>query len=560
MGRTMKRELNVGLYQFVFSLSQALDLINPAMANHHKRVAYIALRVAQAAGLAGVEKENVVIAAALHDVGALSFRQADSEDRTDFRQRSLAFNLRSAHYGYQLLRKFKPFAEPARILRHHNMPWDWGSRPEIDGETIPLGSHIVHLANLVDHLLDKHAPVLQQTAQIFAEVQARSGKELMPEFVEAFLRVSGSDAFWLDLDAPDLIHLLFERAPFSVVELDLDGLLDFAELLAQVIDFRCRYTATHSRGVAITAATLAQLFGFPEMDCKRLQVAGYLHDIGKLAIPVDMMEKPGKLSDDEWRVVRAHPYHTFRILNPIKGMEDIAHWCGIHHERLDGKGYPYRVDHTEIQLEARILAVADVFTALTENRPYRKGLGKDETLAILADMVKEFGLDANVFNVLKRNFAEVDLSRAAAQAHALQDYKAFMGSLAMLDLSGARAAHLAWKQRLRAYLDGASGLSREQLVSHHDCDLGRWYYAEGMKHYGDIAEMQALEGPHAELHDLIHTLVEHSEQGRSAAAEACFDRVEPLSTTIVDLLQTIERKASESTVRYIDAVHGTRAE
>jgi len=551
----MKRGLNVGLYQFVFSLSQSLDLINPAMANHHKRVAYIALRIAETAEITGKEKENIVIAAALHDIGALSFKRNFQEDAAAFRQRSLAFNLRSAHFGYQLIQRFKPFIEAARILRYHNMPWAWGSKQTTNNDEIPLGSHVVHLANLVDHMLDKKSPVLQQTAAIFSELQARSGEVLCPQFVKAFLEVSKSDAFWLDLDAPDLIHVLFERAPFSTVDLDIEGLLDFAELLAQIIDFRCRYTATHSHGVADAAALLAHHFGFPAKECKRLKVAGYLHDIGKLSIPMEMMEKPGKLTDEEWQIVRAHPYYTFRILAPIKGMEDIAHWCGLHHERLNGEGYPYRVSQTEIPLEARILAVADVFTALTENRPYRHGLDEVKTLAILEDMVKEFSLDANIVNVLKSNFEEINGSRAAAQAIALQEYKIFMDSIAILDLSGARTAHLAWKFRLRAYLDGENVLTREQLVNHHDCDLGRWFYGEGLQHYGDIPEMHSLEIPHAELHRLTHTLVHHYDHGEHDKAEACFTQLAPLSTQIVDILCVIESKAAEAMKSQIDAIH-----
>jgi HD-GYP domain-containing protein (c-di-GMP phosphodiesterase class II) len=551
----MKHEINSQIHQFVFSLSQALDLINPAMANHHKRVAYIALRIAEAAGLTSQDKEDVLIAAALHDVGALSFGQMSESPGADSRRYGLSFNLRSANYGYQLLQKFKPFQRSAAILRFHSLPWSWGTNQEYHGETVPLGSHIVHLANLVDHLTDKDRPILQQVTRIFAEVMALQGQLLMPDHVEAFLEAADNDAFWLDLDAPDLIHLLFERAPFSVVEMTIDGLLDFAELLAQIIDFRCRYTATHSRGVGATTAILGKLIGFPEIDCKRLLVAGYLHDIGKLALPMDLLEKSAALNDAEWRLVRSHPYHSYRILAPIQGMEDIALWCGSHHERLGGQGYPFRMLHTEIPLEARILAVADVFTALTENRPYRSGLGEAESLAILADMVKQHGLDAKVCQVLKAHFAEVNQCREMAQEQALREYRQVMEGVAMLDLSAARATHRAWKQSLRAYLDGDIELPQQELVNHHDCGLGRWYYGEGLRHYGDIPEMRDLEAPHAELHSLIHTLLHHREQGRMAEAEACYPRVEPISTRIVELLHAIENQAALMIMSRIDDVH-----
>jgi HD-GYP domain-containing protein (c-di-GMP phosphodiesterase class II) len=432
----MKKDAHVSLKQFVFSLSQALDLINPAMADHHKRVAYIALRVAEAAGFTGRTKEDVVVAAALHDIGGLSGPCLGGERTPDQK-------VRTAHIGYQLLQKFKPFRFPANIVRFQYIAWANGANREIEGTTVPMGSHVVHLANVVNGLVDRDRPILQQADDLCDALMDWRGHELVPEYVDAFLKVSGNEAFWLDLNAPDLLHLMSARTPFSSIELDIDGLQDFAELLAQIIDFRSRFTATHSSGVAACAATLAQLFGFPEADCRRLQVAGYLHDLGKLAIPSEVLEKPGKLSDAEWQTVRTHPYFTYQILASIEGLVDIARWCGMHHERLRGSGYPFRASHEEIPLEARILAVADIFTALSEDRPYRSGLEQEAVLSIMEDMVDGFEVDRKVYQVLKKHYDTVECSRVAAQQTALADYTNFMEGLVALDLSGAHGTRCA---------------------------------------------------------------------------------------------------------------------
>lgn len=533
----MKHQLNISLNQFVFSLSQALDLINPVLADHHKRVAYIALRVAESMGLGGKTKEDVVIAAALHDIGTLP-RQDAGDEATP------ASNLRSARFGFQLLRKFKPFEMSARIVRFHCVDWAQGANREVEGEDVPLGSHIVHLANRVNAMVDRDRPILWQAGDISARVGALRGQVLMPELVDAFLDVSSKDAFWLDLNASDLLNLMSSRISFSTVELDEDALQDFSELLAQIIDFRSRFTATHSSGVAATAATLGQLFGFPESDCKRIQVAGYLHDLGKLAIPADHLEKNGKLTEEEWLTVRSHPYYTYRILASISGMEDIALWCGVHHERLCGNGYPFGADNPRIPLEARILAVADIFTALTEDRPYRRGLDQASVLDILKKMVGNFELDRKVVNVLEANYADLDRARIGAQRVALREYQNFMEGLTELDLSGARAAHLSWKRRVRDFLDGRDALPREQMVSHRECALGRWYHGEGLRHYGHIPEMHELDQPHRMLHELIATLVCHKENGRSGEAELCYAQIGPVSDLIVKLLHAIENKAA----------------
>jgi HD-GYP domain-containing protein (c-di-GMP phosphodiesterase class II) len=428
----MKQDTHVSLKQFVFSLSQALDLINRDVADHHKRVAYIALRVAESAGLTGRTKEDVVVAAALHDIGALSGASLGGA-------RSHGQKIRTAHVGFQLLQKFKPFRVPANIVRFQCVPWAYGDNKEVQGSAVPMGSHIVHLANLVNGRVDRTRPMLEQADDLCDALMEMRGNTLVPEYVDAFLKVSANEAFWLDLNTPDLLQLMSSRTPFSSVELDIDGLQDFAELLAQIIDFRSRFTATHSSGVAACAATLAQLFGFPEADCRRLQVAGYLHDIGKLAIPSEILEKPGKLTDPEWQTVRTHPYFTYQILSSIDGLTDIACWSGMHHERLRGSGYPFRSSHAEIPLEARILAVADIFTALAEDRPYRRGLDQGAVLSIIDGMVESFELDRKVCHVLKAHYATVEHSRVAAQKMASEEYAAFMEGLVALDASAFEA-------------------------------------------------------------------------------------------------------------------------
>ncbi|HEX8988675.1 MAG TPA: HD domain-containing phosphohydrolase [Rhodocyclaceae bacterium] len=538
----MKLELNVSLNQFVFSLSQALDLINPSMADHHKRVAYVALRIAEAMGIAGREKEDLVIAAALHDVGQLPDQCGGADHAL-----SSACSLRGPHFGFQLLRKFKPFEGAAGIVRFHCLTWADGTNDGAQQARVPVGSHIVHLANLLDGLIDRQRPVRCQAAALCAQIATQRGTVLMPRAVDAFLKVSANDAFWLDLDSPNLLAIIEERMLFSSIELDIDGMQDFAELLAQMIDFRSRFTATHSAAVAATAATLAQLMGFPGADCRRIQIAGCLHDLGKVAVPSSCLDKPGKLNDEEWLLVRSHPYYTYRILAPIRGLQDIARWSGYHHERLCGGGYPFGGDTSVIPLEARVLSLADVFTALTEDRPYRKGLEKDAVLDIMARMVEAFEVDHNVFRVLVDHYADVDRVRRAAQETAAREYRSFMDGLAVLDLSGARAAHVAWKQRLRSYLDGQGPLERERMVSHRECDLGRWYHGDGLLHYGHIAELRDLEAPHRELHELIGTLVEHKESGRGEEAERCYAQVEPISRRIVGLLNAIEHKAARAT-------------
>jgi len=204
--------------------------------------------------------------------------------------------------------------------------------------------------------------------------------------------------------------------------LNLQSLRDLARVLCRLIDFRSRFTSTHSEGVAVVASFLARCSGLSPETCSLLEVAGYVHDLGKLAVPLELLEKPGRFTDDDFSVMKAHPYHTFRVLSNIRELDTVNHWASCHHERLDGCGYPFGLTARELGLEARIMGVADVFTALAEDRPYRKGMTPSQIAVVLRNMATDNHLDGDLISVLTANFDEIDALRKAAQAGAAVEY------------------------------------------------------------------------------------------------------------------------------------------
>ncbi|MGA6993071.1 MAG: HD domain-containing phosphohydrolase, partial [Candidatus Deferrimicrobiaceae bacterium] len=171
------------------------------------------------------------------------------------------------------------------------------------------------------------------------------------------------------------------------------------------------------------ARELAKRMHFSEKDCRLMFVAGALHDLGKVAVPNSVLDKPGKLDPDEYDVIRVHTYFTYQILSTIGGFEDIVKWAAFHHERLDGKGYPFRLSGSELSLGSRIMCVADVFTAVNEFRPYRRDPNRKETLPILLNLVKSGSLDGNIVTVLADHYEEIDRGRAAVQEIHSADYR-----------------------------------------------------------------------------------------------------------------------------------------
>jgi len=413
----MDREINVPLFDMVMSLANAIDLVSPALVNHHNRVAYVASSLASELGLSAIEQKDLMLAGALHDVGALSLK-----DRLD----ALAFECSSetvSRHGAMscaLLRSFAPFADVAPMTRYHHTPWEGHE----DGD-IPRGSHLLHLADRVAVLVNRGNSLTGQSREIVERVTAQSGRKFGPQYVEAFTNLAARDSFWRELASPHIRSVLEERFRSAMVQLDMQGILNLARLFGQIIDFRSRFTATHSCGVAAIAEALSRQLGFNEQERCLIKAAGYLHDLGKLAVPSSILEKQGKLTEDEYSVMKGHAYHTFQVLEPVDALRVVNQWASFHHERLDGSGYPFNRAGRDISLEARIIAVADIFSALTESRPYRPELPNDDALQILRQMALDGALDHNVVGMLRLHYRELSHLRQEAELAAAKEYQQF---------------------------------------------------------------------------------------------------------------------------------------
>lgn len=416
---TSSEDIDVKLFSMVLCFSRAIDFLHPKISEHHLRVAYVASCLADELGLGQVQIQDALIAGALHDVAAVSsamhfdlFDDALTRYHTSGRQ--IVDNLHHHGWeGYLMLRDFPPFAEAASAIRFHHVNWDDGFGREFEGERVPLTSHILRLADYIAVLPDDDRNVLEQVADIRKAVAAATGRWFMPTVVAAFDEISERESFWLDITSRHKEEIISRRFGDSKVSLDMDGLYQLARIFGKIIDCRSPFTGTHSSGVAATSEELAQRLGMSPIEKRLIGVAGNLHDIGKLAVPTEILDKPGKLTPQEMFIIRQHPYYTHRILSTVPGLETVNIWASLHHERLDGKGYPFR--SRELPLGSRIIAVADIFTAITENRPYRRGMDRTQCLAVLSQLVAEGAIDGDVVAVLRNDFDQIHHIRRRSQ-------------------------------------------------------------------------------------------------------------------------------------------------
>ncbi len=417
----MVMELKLRLFDLVMSLSRALDLVSKVVANHHLRVAYYASCMAQELGLTTEGEGRLIMAGMLHDIGAFSL-----QERLDAMNFEIEDPHRHAEVGYWFLSVFEPFSEVANIVRFHHVPWMRGRGEEHRGYPVPLESHILHLADRLEVLVDKEREVLGQVKEVCSRIEEAAGEKFVPELVEVLKGLACRESFWLDGAGPFVDDILRERMDLVKVDLDMEGLLDLSCLFSQIIDFRSRFTFTHSSGVAAVAETLARLGAFSDRECKEMRIAGHLHDLGKLVIPSEILEKPRKLTPEEFNIVRSHAYFTYRVLSTIEGLGMITEWASFHHEHLDGSGYPFHLREGDLSLGSRILAVADAYTALAEDRPYRKGTEARETCRILEEMARDSLYDSRVVSFLKAHLDEVEEARMEAQRQAARGYREFI--------------------------------------------------------------------------------------------------------------------------------------
>jgi len=215
----------------------------------------------------------------------------------------------------------------------------------------------------------------------------------------------------------------------ETIDTELREFLEFSRLVCRIIDFRSEATATHSSGVAAVGKSLASLVGFSRQECLTFEIAAYLHDLGKLAIPSEILDKQDRLTPAEWSVMRTHAYYTYQILDPIEVLKPVTSWSSLHQERLDGSGYPFHVGEDDLPLGARLMAVADVFTGITENRSYRKGMTREDILRVLHGMAANGELDARLISLLETHFDAIHRTLEEAQEKAFREYETFRESL-----------------------------------------------------------------------------------------------------------------------------------
>lgn len=393
--------LRLDLRQVVYVLSDALDLVGVDDVAHGKRVAYMAVRIAETLGLPRPDLEALLHGGLFHDCGVSSTREHRSLSG------SLDWDGEEDHCirGARRAASFEPLAVLAPLIRWHHAHADRLDQQDLPDQ-VRLLANLIYLADRVDVLAATHVggDILLVRQDIRSVVAENRRTRFRGDAVDAFLQVSAPEEFWLMMEPRALGPWLGRRARQpDARDLSLEDLRSLGAMFAAIVDAKSPFTAEHSLGVAALAGRLAAQAGTDPERRGSIEVAGLLHDIGKLRVPDRVLDKPADLDGPERVRITRHAFDTYQILSRIEGFEEIARWAAHHHEWVKGGGYPFGVGGADFSPEARIVAVADVFQALAQDRPYRQRMPLSRILETMDRMVASGKLDGDVVALVHRD-------------------------------------------------------------------------------------------------------------------------------------------------------------
>lgn len=386
----MKR---ITLKDIVMIIQRTLDSMDDRLAGHGEKVAYIMYKLLKCHG--GYNDEEILritTLAVFHDIGVYKVEERDRIVDID-----LEIPMNHSVYGYLFIKHFSPLSDLADIvLGHHLHPKDFSDLVKIK---IPKEALILNLADSIAVLqlhFNKIDPML---------ILNKSSDEILEEHKELFKKAC---------DEYDLIEKIEDDTYLSELyeilekrELSRSEIISYARMLNYAIDFRSEFTILHTITVEEISWQISKMLGLDDYTSTIIKIASMLHDIGKLSIPINILEKKGSLTEEEFEVVKGHTIVGYNILSNM-GIDDIRDIATLHHEKLNGTGYPFRLKADQISKEARIVAVADILSALIGKRSYKDEFSKDEVISILSNMVSNYEIDKDICNLVIENYDYIE--------------------------------------------------------------------------------------------------------------------------------------------------------
>jgi len=396
----------VRMDSLIKSIAAALDIVEGnllgASTNHGKRIAVLCAKMGHVLRKSPDEITALTTCALLHDSALTEYILSEQvgghhdpamKKHCEFGQRNVE--------ALRLKANVKDF-----VLYHHERADGVGPFGIREGEG-PLEAELITIADSIDaaHHLQRLTP--DELPAIHDVIVKETGKHYSKKAAETMLEI---------LDWPTVLSLndrvvkqtAAAALPPWTVDIQADTIFGLAAFVAKIIDYKSVFTQKHSTQIANKAWFMGKHYKYERQELAELYLAASLHDLGKLAVPSEILEKPGKLTNDEFDIIKEHVRLTWDLLKDIEGFENICRWASDHHEKLDGTGYPFGKKAADLDFNSRLLACLDIYQAISEERPYHPGRNHADTMRIVNETAEAGKIDAAIVKALDKVLAPYD--------------------------------------------------------------------------------------------------------------------------------------------------------
>ncbi|GHU08678.1 HD family phosphohydrolase [Spirochaetia bacterium] len=400
--------------QLIKAITEALDVVEGellgASTHHGKRVATLTAAMGRRFGMDTDELTALTACALLHDNALTEYISSEDKMENPGNLEGQKSNLYlHCKFGQRnmdtLASSFKADIRDL-VLYHHENPSGMGPFQKRAGE-IPLGAELIQIADLLD--VGSHLQRIQSEKldAIHGMITEKRGVIFSGRAAEAMLSVL-DEQMLQSLRDDRILETAETFIPPWTVDVEDQLVLNIGILVTRIIDYKSVFTHRHSTQIANKAWFMACHYGYGQSLQCEIYLASALHDIGKLTIPEAILEKPGKLNDEEFRIIKSHVRATYDFLKDINGFEEICAWASSHHERLDGKGYPFGKKARELDFISRLIGCIDIYQAVSEERPYHAARDHKTTIGILHEIAAEGAIDKEIVRDMETALAHFD--------------------------------------------------------------------------------------------------------------------------------------------------------
>ncbi len=394
--------------QFLSSLSAGLDVVEGellgATTNHGKRLGVLCAAMGRHCGWRDEDMIGVAACALLHDNALTAYRQllAQKDHRTEgYRRHCLRGEENAA---------FLPFpSDVAGVIQYHHEFVDRSGPFETNANDTPLGAQWIAMVDDLDVGMKLIGPEKEDLTTIRKAISGKKGSYYTEKAVETLLAVLDEEL--MSALADERVDAAFAQSvPEWSVDKAASELMGIAKVVANITDSKSAFTAKHSTQIANRAYWMARYYGYDKETCATLYLAAAFHDLGKLMTPTSILEKPGKLTLDEFHIITDHVRWSYRLLKDVSGFETICRWATTHHRKLDGTGYPDELPDEFLDLDffSRLMTCLDLYQAVRETRPYHAGRTHQDTMAILKEMAAKEEIDRQIVSDLDSEMAQFE--------------------------------------------------------------------------------------------------------------------------------------------------------